>query len=75
LYSPFFGCFDLFMVGRVSSHLFMSASTCCYIYFHCSYMYNYYNYLEPCALNAEFQHFIPIFNKTSLRCGLHSRRG
>jgi hypothetical protein len=22
-------------------------------------MYNYYNYLEPCALNAEFQHFIP----------------
>jgi hypothetical protein len=29
-------------------------------------MYNYYNYLEPCALNAEFQHFIPGFNKTSL---------
>jgi hypothetical protein len=22
-------------------------------------MYNYYNYLEPCALNDEFQHFIP----------------
>jgi hypothetical protein len=25
---------------------------CCYIYFHCSYTYNYYNYMEPCALNA-----------------------
>ncbi len=29
-------------------------------------MYNYYNYLEPCALNAETQHFIPRFNQTSL---------
>jgi hypothetical protein len=29
-------------------------------------MYNYYNYFEPCALIAEFQHFIPRFNKTSL---------
>jgi hypothetical protein len=39
-------------------------------------MYNYYNYLEPCALNAEFQHFIPRFNKnfltlrTSLKAGI-----
>jgi hypothetical protein len=24
-------------------------------------MYNYYNYFEPCALNAEFQHFILRF--------------
>jgi hypothetical protein len=38
-------------------------------------MYNYYNYLEPCALNAEFQHFMPRFNKTSLLCGPHSKRG
>jgi hypothetical protein len=38
-------------------------------------MYNYYNYLEPCALNAEFQHFTPKFNKTSLFCGPHSKRG
>jgi hypothetical protein len=29
-------------------------------------MNNYYNYLEPCALNAEFQHFIPRFNKNFL---------
>jgi hypothetical protein len=44
-------------------------------YFHCSYMYNYYNHLEPLALlNAEFQHFIPRFNKTSLLCGPHSKR-
>ncbi len=28
-----------------------------------------------CALNAEFQHFIPRFNKTSLLCGSHSKRG
>jgi hypothetical protein len=47
----------------------------CYIYFHCFYMYNYYNYFEPHALNAEFQHFIPRFNKTSLLCGPHSKRG
>ncbi len=32
-------------------------------------------YLEPCALNAEFQHFIPRFNKISLLCGPHSKRG
>jgi hypothetical protein len=25
--------------------------------------------LEPCALNAEFQHFIPRNNKISLLCG------
>jgi hypothetical protein len=31
------------------------------------YLYNYYNYSpEPCALNAEFQHFIPTFNQISL---------
>jgi hypothetical protein len=27
--------------------------------------------LEPCALNAEFQHFIPRFNKISLVCRPH----
>jgi hypothetical protein len=27
--------------------------------------------LEPCALNAEFQHFILRFNKISLLCGYH----
>jgi hypothetical protein len=60
---------------------FMSASNCCYTYFHCSYMYNYYNYLEPCAFNADSQHFIPNWYKTSLLyktsflCGPHSKRG
>jgi hypothetical protein len=39
------------------SFLFLEGLHCCYIYFHCSHMYNYYNYLEPCALNAEFQPF------------------
>jgi hypothetical protein len=39
-------------------------------------MYNYYSYLKPCALNAEFQHFIPRYNKipyskrTSLKEGV-----
>jgi len=56
------------------SFLFLERLHCCYIYFHCSHMYNYYHYLEPCALNAEFQHFIPRFNKTSLFCGAHSKR-
>jgi hypothetical protein len=28
----------------------------------------YYNYLEPCALNDEFQHFIPRFDKSSSLC-------
>ncbi len=60
---------------KIPSFLFRERLQCCYIYFHCSYMYNFYNYLEPCALDAEFQHFIPRFNKTSLLCGPHSKRG
>ncbi len=31
--------------------------------------------LKPCALNADFQHFILRFNKISLLCGYHSKRG
>jgi hypothetical protein len=31
--------------------------------------------LEPCALNAEFQHFILRFNKISLLCQYHLKRG
>jgi hypothetical protein len=31
--------------------------------------------LEPCALNAEYQHFILRFIKMSLLCGYHSKRG
>jgi hypothetical protein len=36
----------ILMVNWVSSYLsfFLSASTSCYIYFHCSYLDNYYNY-------------------------------
>jgi len=29
-------------------------------------MYNYFKYFKPCALNVDFQHFIPIFNKSFL---------
>jgi hypothetical protein len=64
--------------GKLSfilSFLFPERLQCCYMYFHCSHVYNYYIYLEPCALNAEFQqHFIPRFNKTSLLCGPPSKR-
>ncbi len=31
--------------------------------------------LEPCALNADFQHFIPRFNKISLLCGYPRKKG
>jgi hypothetical protein len=31
--------------------------------------------VEPCAWNAEFQHFILRFNKSSLLCGYHWKRG
>jgi hypothetical protein len=31
--------------------------------------------LGPCAFKAEFQHFILRFNKISLLCGYHSKRG
>jgi hypothetical protein len=31
--------------------------------------------IEPCEWNAEFQHFVPRFNRISLLCGYHSRRG
>jgi hypothetical protein len=57
------------------SFLFPERLRCCDIYCHCSYMEDYYNYLEPCALNAEFQHFIPRFHKTSLLRRPHSKRG
>ncbi len=50
-------------------------STSCYIYFHCSYLYNYYNYFEPCALNSEFQHFIPRFNQNFLNLWIPLKEG
>jgi hypothetical protein len=39
---------------RLPMTKFQTYPQCCCIYFHCSYLYNYYNYLEPCAWNAEF---------------------
>jgi hypothetical protein len=35
---------------------------CCYIYFHCSYLYSYYEFSQPCALNAQIQHFVLSFS-------------
>ncbi len=61
--------------GKLSfilSFFFPKHLHCCYIYFHCSYLYNYYN---TCALYAEFQHFILRFNKNSLLCRYHWKRG
>jgi hypothetical protein len=66
-----------FVLNWVSScfDLFPERLHCYHIYFHCSYLFNYYNYLEPCALNAEFQHYIPRFNKISLLWGPYWKRG
>jgi hypothetical protein len=36
---------------------------CCYVSFHCSYLYNYYNYSWTLSIKFEFQHFIPRFKK------------
>jgi hypothetical protein len=64
----------LFLVGNWVSSCFHPLfperlHCCCYIgiYFHCSYLYNTIISSKPYALKAEFQHFIPRFNKkTSL---------
>jgi hypothetical protein len=48
----------------------------CCIYFHCSSVYTAIIItLEPCTLNAEFQHFIPRFNKISLLYRYRWKRG
>ncbi len=54
---------------------FLSTSTAATYIFTVPTCTTFYNYLEPCALNAEFRHFIPRFNKTSLLCRPHSKRG
>jgi hypothetical protein len=70
-----FLCQTEFHPVLIPSFLFPERLHCCYIYFHCSYMYNYYTCLKPYSLNAEFQHFIPKFNKTSALCAPQSKRG
>ncbi len=47
----------------------------CCIYFHCSLLYNYYSYLEPCALNPEYQHFILRFIQIFSLWGDHWKGG
>jgi hypothetical protein len=46
-----------------------------YIYFHCSYLYIYCNYSRPCALNADFQHFILRFNENFLTLQILLKEG
>jgi hypothetical protein len=59
--------FDLvFLFSQASPQLLHKFS----LFLHVQLLY----YLKPCALNAEFQHFIPIFNKTYLLCEPHSKR-
>jgi hypothetical protein len=58
----------------IPSFLFPEQLHWCFIYFHCSTCTSTINTLEPCALNAEFQHFIPRFNKLSLLCGSIERQ-
>jgi hypothetical protein len=70
--------FSINFDGKLSfilSFLFAQRLHCCYRYFDRSYVYNRYNYSRPCALNAEFQHFILRFNKISLLCRDRWKRG
>jgi hypothetical protein len=53
----------------IPSFLLPERLRCCYIYLHCSSLYRYLITLEPCALNAQFQDFIPRFNTIFLICG------
>jgi len=72
----FFGNKLSFIFVLTPSFLWAPPLLLCCIYFHCSYLYNYYNYLETSALNMlEFQHFMPRFKKTFLLCGPLSKRG
>jgi hypothetical protein len=55
--------------GKLSfivSFLFPERLHCCYIYFTATNRTTTIISLEPCALNAEFQHFILTFNKKGL---------
>jgi hypothetical protein len=67
----------ILLVNWVSSPLsfFVSASSAAYIYFHCSTYTTTISTLEPRASNAEFHHFILRFNKISLLCRYHWKRG
>jgi len=66
---------DEFHFVLTPSFLFPERLHCCCIYFHCSYLYNYYNYLEPCALNADFQHFKDIKLPYSVNLAQREDRG
>ncbi len=56
----------------IVSFLFPEYLDCCYIYiFTAPTSTTIIVTLEPCALNAEFQHFILRFNKISLLCRYH----
>jgi hypothetical protein len=64
--------------GKLSfilSFLFPERIRCCYIYFHRSCTTTIIS-LEPCALNAEFRHFISYWDlmKISLLCRYHWKR-
>jgi hypothetical protein len=65
--------------GRLSfilSFLFLERLHCCYIYFRCSYYSR--TLCIKCwvsAFRTELQHFTLWFNKMSLLCGYHWKRG
>jgi len=61
------------------SFFFPERLYCCYIDFHCSYLYSYYNSFRTlcikCWVRTEFQHFILRFNKISLLYTNTTKRG
>jgi hypothetical protein len=54
------------------SFLFPERLHCCYIYFHCTTTII---SLEPCALSAEYQHFILRFIKMSFTLWIPLKEG
>jgi len=48
---------------------------CCYIYFHCSYLYNYYNYSRTLCIKYWVSDFILRFNKNFLTLRIPLKEG
>jgi len=78
-FSTNFGCKQLSFIPSLPFFLSASTAATTYIYIYIFSLLLHVGLrqitLEPCALNAEFQHFILRFNKISLLCRYHWKRG
>jgi hypothetical protein len=71
VFPPIFGG----KLGFILSSLFLGASTAATYIFTAFICRTIIIVLEPCALNAEFQHFIPRFNKNFLTLRIPLKEG